>query len=127
MRLLTKRNLRLMGEGKRKLINRHDRLVLYSFFLEYRGGTYIYQYSGRTLEEALRVWAESLPIENVVGASNSFRETLVAEIDDTLKHNGPVPVSGVINIWVCTFLFEDHSVGILSIIATENSKDVCAT
>ena len=109
------------------MINKPDRFVLYSFFLEYRGGTYIYQYSGQTLEKALRVWAESLPIENVVGASHSFRETLVAEIDDTMKHNGPVSVSGLINIWVCTFLFEDHSVGILSIIATEKGTNVCAT
>ena len=101
------------------MINKHDRLVLYSFFLEYKGGTYIYQYGGRTLEDALRVWAESLPIENVVGATRSFRESLLTEIDETMKHNGPVSVCGVINIWVCTFLFEDDSVGILSIIATE--------
>jgi hypothetical protein len=94
-------------------------MKLYTFFFEYKGGTYIYQARGRTLEAALQVWADILPVDKIVGADGSFKRVLLEEIVDAVENNGITPIKGVLNVWCCSFLLADHAVGILTITPTQ--------
>ena len=92
---------------------------LYTFFFEYKSGTYIYQSKEKTIEEALKLWAVNLPITNIVGADTSFKKSLFDGIDEIIENDGITPIKGVINVWCCSFLFDKDFVGILTITITE--------
>jgi hypothetical protein len=93
---------------------------LYTFVLEYQGGTYIYQRNGRTLEDGLAKWAANLPIEKIEAAGPTFEADLEAGIVDILNNAGISSINGVSNVWCCTFIASD-SLGIVTIIATDSS------
>jgi hypothetical protein len=94
---------------------------LYTFFFEYKDGTYIAQNKEKTVEKALKLWAKNLPITNIVGAKTSIKKNLFDEIEDTIENDGITPITGVKNVWCCTFLLSKNSVGILTITITEDS------
>lgn len=96
------------------------KIRLYTFFFEYKGGTYIYQSKEQTLEKALKVWAEDLPFEKIEDTNISFKKNLFDGIEDVIENNGITPIKGVINVWCCSFLFGDDSVGILTITTTDD-------
>ena len=110
---------KLMRESDREIVDGEDGMRLYTFFFEYKGGTYIYQARGRTLEEALEEWVDILPSEKIEGANGSFKQVLLAGIGDATQNNGITPIKGVLNVWCCSFLFADDTVGILTFTPTQ--------
>jgi hypothetical protein len=114
MRWKNNRNLNLMEEKQKEIKN----MQLYTFLFEYKKGTYIYQERGQGIEEAIKLWAENLPIEKISGTDISFKEALLCEVEDILQNNGITPVNSVMNVWCCSFLFNDDAVGILTVVST---------
>ena len=98
------------------------KIRLYTFFFEYKGGTYIHQSEGHTLENALKVWAANLPIEKIDATNLSFQEDLFDGIEDVFANHGITPIHGVVNVWCCSFLFGDDSLGILTVTITDKMK-----
>ncbi len=50
---------------------------LYTFFLDYKGGTYVSQVKASSPVKALMVWTETLDDTNVDGLSHSAKKKLI--------------------------------------------------
>ena len=72
---------------------------LYTFFLEYEGGTYISQVSAESHEAAPRKWIEEFTQPNEKEYlhlfEKDFRESLIA----SLQLNLITPIDGLTNTW----------------------------
>jgi len=76
---------------------------LYTFFLDYKGGTYVSQVKASSPVKALMVWTETLDDTNVDGLSHSAKKKLITEINEQ-----PTPLEGVKNTWCCSVLLRGH-------------------
>jgi len=76
---------------------------LYTFFLEYKGGTYVSQVKASSPVKALTAWAEALDYTKVDGLSRSAKGKLTEEINQP-----PTPLEGVKNAWCCSALLRGH-------------------
>ena len=90
--------------------------LLYSIFLEYRGGTYISQIKSTSPPEALKQWAVSVPSEDL-DAWNLERRDLQLVIDD----GSLVPLGDRVNIWCLTGVDSKDEQLIVNIVATARS------
>ena len=81
-------------------------MALYTFFLEYRGGTYIAQVRASSPTAGVRKWAKSLDYEAVEGMSREAKEELVRYLHEGVER--PVPIDGVQRTWCCTASPGDH-------------------
>ena len=70
-------------------------MQLFTFYLYYRGGTYISQAYARTPELAPKVWAEQLDYKEIYGIGSKGKEYLIKRIESEI----PVPITGVLNTW----------------------------
>lgn len=95
---------------------------LYTFFFEFKGGTYIRQVTGVSLAKALRDWAAALMAEAIVGAHDGFKRELVEGVEDEIKNQGMTAITGLKNVWCCSFLFSNDSVGIVTITITDERE-----
>jgi hypothetical protein len=73
-------------------------MSLFTFILEFRGGTYISQYKGRTLKDACKKWVVNVEPDTVFGLGIKGKQSLANQIADSL----PVPISGAHNVWCAT-------------------------
>ena len=67
---------------------------LYTFLLEYDGGTFVSQVRALSVEMAKRTWCANLSFE-VIAAPISQRETFLQSVADEVA----VPVSGLDHVW----------------------------
>jgi hypothetical protein len=68
---------------------------LYTFILDYRGGTYISQVRAPNYKTAPRVWAEKLDLTAIAKLEKGFGDKLVASISE----EKPTPLDGVAKTW----------------------------
>ena len=75
---------------------------LYTFFLDYKGGTYVSQVKAPSAIHALTAWAEALDYTKVDGLSSSANKDLIEQIDQ------PTRLEGIRNTWCHSALLSRH-------------------
>ncbi len=88
--------------------------ALFTFILDYRGGTYIRQMAGRSLKRAIQEWAESLQASEIYRLGNSGKQDLVSALND----EQPIPIEGVQNVW-CFSVVARGQLALINIVKTE--------
>ena len=88
-------------------------MPLYTFVLEFRGGTYISQFEGETAHDAALVWANNLKTREIAHLRKKHKKLLLAELNE----NSLVKLSGVKNVWCDSFLIGKH-LALLNIVQT---------
>ena len=76
---------------------------LYTFFLEYRGGTYISQVLAENFKTAPKIWAEKLSLTQIADLEENF----TGKLAESIKFDLVVPVDGMINTWACSLVYID--------------------
>ena len=77
-------------------------MPLYTFYLAYKGGTYISQIRARTHKLAPKVWAENLNLKEIVGIGSKSKKAII----ERLQLDSPILLDGIKNTWCCTALLE---------------------
>ena len=90
-------------------------MSLFTFILEYDGGTYIKQIESDSPENASIIWAKSLEISSIKGLGPASKEAIIQEMKWADK--SPVPIEGVKNVWFSSFLVRGE-LGCINIIKT---------
>jgi hypothetical protein len=72
---------------------------MFTFILEFRGGTYISQTNSNVLSKAIIDWAEKLQSVNIKYLGLRGK----AEVLYKLNEAEPIPLSGLINAWFLSF------------------------
>jgi hypothetical protein len=85
----------LWPDAKIVINEREKRVPLYTFILDYRGGTYISQVRAPNYKTAPRVWAEKLDLTAIGKLEKGFGDKLVASISE----EKPAPLDGVAKTW----------------------------
>ena len=70
-------------------------MTLFTFYLNYRGGTYISQVYAPTPEKAPGIWAEQLIYNEIEGIGPKGKDYLIQQIESDV----PVPVTGIKRTW----------------------------
>ena len=81
-------------------------MSLFTFFLDYRGGTYISQVRARNYLVAPRVWAKKLELRDIPDVSDGFRENLLK----SMEFEKPVALEGVRNTWCCGLIYTKRAI-----------------
>ena len=80
-------------------------MPLFTFFLDYRGGTYISQVRAKDYLVAPRVWAKKLELSQIPNAPERFRENLLK----SFEFEKPVAIEAVRNTWCCALIYTRRS------------------
>ena len=88
---------------------------LYTFVLDYRGGTYIGQASGDSVTTALSQWISKISHEEIAkwGITQN-------ELSEIARSDRPVPLDDCINVW-CLSGSTKGGLALINVIATERS------
>jgi hypothetical protein len=86
---------------------------LFTFLLEFHGGTYIAQYQGRTVAEAKRRWSAG----EAVKLTGQWQPLVVAELFGALASSKPTPLNGLVGAW-CVSSYVNKSLALLNIVKT---------
>jgi hypothetical protein len=79
-------------------------MPLYTFLMEFRGGTYCSQVHAASPKRAPAVWARKLNPEDVWGFGPSSRQ----QLEQDFKVWGFVPLDGTKNVWCHTAYIHGH-------------------
>jgi hypothetical protein len=74
-----------------------DTVPLFTFYLEYKGGTYISQVRAQSYKSAPKAWAEKLDTTVISQPEKDFKEKLLKSIIG----EPPTPIEGVSKTWCC--------------------------
>jgi hypothetical protein len=85
-------------------------MPLYTFIVEYLGGTYISQVRASTPRSASRAWAKQLDESAVWGIGMSGKEKLIEEMKSGFSD--PVAITGVKHTWCCSALVRNKLMSI---------------
>jgi hypothetical protein len=85
-------------------------MPLYTFIMDYQGGTYISQVRASTPRSAARAWARQLDYGAVQGLGRKGKEKLIEGMMS--GYGDPVPITGIKNTWCCSALMLNKSMGI---------------
>jgi hypothetical protein len=91
-------------------------MPLYTFIMEYLGGTYISQVRAANPRLAARTWAKTLDYNEVLGMGETAKKKLTEEM--LSGYSDPVPITGVKHTWYCSALVRNKLMGI-NIVQTE--------
>lgn len=94
-------------------------MFLYTFIMEYERGTYISQFSGKTVKDACGKWVKNLNVSKI----ESFTEANKLDFIKEMKVEKPVSVSNVINVWCVSLLNEDDKLALINVIQTDNTDN----
>jgi hypothetical protein len=75
-------------------------MPLFTFFLEYKGGTYISQVRAQSYKSAPKVWAEKLDLSVISQLERDFKRKLQESVDGET----PTPLKGIDKTWCCSLL-----------------------
>jgi hypothetical protein len=79
-------------------------MQLYTFFLDYRGGTYVSQVSAPSPALALKVWAETLSKTEIEKLGPKSKSDLIEKVQlDT-----PTALEGIKHTWCCSIVLRGH-------------------
>jgi hypothetical protein len=90
-------------------------MALFTFVLDYKGGTYISQVSARTLKQATVKWAEGLEVEEMYGLGAASKIKLIREMKG--DEDKPALLNGLKNVWCQTSLIRGRG-ALINIIKT---------
>ena len=79
-------------------------MPLYTFFLEYRGGTYISQVRARSSALATKAWARKFTKMKVKGLGAQSKSDLIRKI----LIDAPTSLDGLINAWCSSAIVRGH-------------------
>lgn len=79
-------------------------MALYTFFLDYQGGTYLSQARAETFHDAAKVWAEEGDFEHIAKVGSRFQDELLTSIES----EKPVQIEGLAKTWCLTFTIADE-------------------
>ena len=77
-------------------------MPLYTFILEYRGGTYLSQVRAPNYKMAPRVWVEKLNLTGIAKPEKDLMDKLVASVNWDKQ---PTPIDGVAKTWCCSLIY----------------------
>jgi hypothetical protein len=83
-------------------------MPLYTFIMEFEGGTYISQVKASSPKSACVKWAESLDASGIYRLSEAGKSILVEE----MKNVAPTAIKGVLNTWFSSALILGKSANI---------------
>lgn len=86
--------------------------MLYTFVLDWNGGTFVSQCESSCVVDAIKIWSEKFPVESI-GASVESGPNFLA----SLESERPIPVGGLTSVWCVSALIED-SLALIHIVAT---------
>nr|WP_299417086.1 hypothetical protein [uncultured Emticicia sp.] len=91
---------------------------IYTFIMEFRGGTYINQVSANNIEESINVWSNQLDISQIAHFGQKAKENLIKSISNEMV----TELNSVKNVW---FFCITINVGFLmvNIVKTDVSED----
>ena len=94
-------------------------MPLYTFIMDYRGGTYISQVRAPSPRKAVWRWAKDLNPKPIYGFGERAKEQLIAELheDEELGEQFPIEVGQVVNTWCYTLLIKGQLV-LINIVKT---------
>jgi hypothetical protein len=90
-------------------------MPLYTFTMEYAGGSYVSQTKASSPKSACVKWAQELNVSVVEGLGQRSKSALVKE----MKEGKPTPINTTLNVW-CTTALIRGKVAIITLIQTEN-------
>lgn len=90
--------------------------LLYTFILEYKGGTYVSQVHADNLCKAAVIWIQALPVGEIDGLTVAKRQEMEREIVDFAQKDF-VPLDSCHNVW-CFDVLTGKDFGIITTIAT---------
>ncbi len=90
-------------------------MALYTFIMEFMGGTYISQINEKSLNRACRKWARTLKVKEIKGLGPKCQTLLIQEMKD--KINQPVALNDVQNVW-CTSALMKGRWALINIVKT---------
>ncbi|MVT09140.1 hypothetical protein [Chitinophaga tropicalis] len=91
-------------------------MELYTFLMEFRGGTYISQFNAGKLQEAVLLWTEHLEIKEIKYLSEKGK----AEIKEKIKSKEPIKIRDRKNIW---FFCMSIKMGFVAVNVVKTSLD----
>jgi hypothetical protein len=89
-------------------------MALYTFIMEYAGGTYISQVKARSPKSACVKWAQNLDDSQVEGLGLKGKVSLIEQ----MKEEPPVAVAGVSNTW-CSSALVRGGLALINLVLTE--------
>ncbi|MBK9453419.1 MAG: hypothetical protein IPN95_29350 [Bacteroidetes bacterium] len=99
-----------LSEGK------SHNLLLFTFIMEYKRGTYIWQGESESKETACFKWVEELKTDEIAGFSKKTRKKLHTRLLDV--DNAPIAIKNCENVWCMLFTIKKKSI-LVNIIQTE--------
>ncbi len=91
-------------------------MALYTFMLEFNGGSYISQVKASSPKSAIGVWAKKLNTNDITGLGPSGKTQLIS----SLKEDTPVAIAGVLNTW-CSIAWMRGKLAIIYFVKTDVS------
>ena len=89
-------------------------MPLYTFLMDFKGGTYIQQIEDSSPRRACLRWAENLDTSNIEGLGLKGRISLVEQ----MKDEELTPIKETINVWCVSALIQG-SLALITLIRTE--------
>ncbi len=78
---------------------------LYTFFMEFRGGTYISQVEATSERQAVKRWADQLNPQEVQDFDEQSKEQLIMDIPEMIEEEMVASVDSLENVWSFTYQF----------------------
>ena len=92
-------------------------MPLYTFIMEYAGGSYVSQTKAASPKSACVKWAQQLNVSAVEGLGQRSKSELIKE----MREGTPTPIRNTLNTW-CTTALIRGKVAIITVIHTEDSN-----
>ena len=93
-------------------------MPLYTFIMDYKGGTYISQVNASSVKTACKEWAENLEVSEIANFEIKGKEILIRE----MKSKEPVALEGLENVWFVSALIFNNLAAI-NLIKTETPNN----
>ena len=87
---------------------------LFTFVLDFDGGTYISQFRGHDRSEACEKWVEGMDISAIRSVAKITRSELRREVDI----REAVGIEGMTNVWCLSFVVK-KKLGLLNVVQTD--------
>lgn len=75
-------------------------MPLFTFYLEYKGGTYISQVRAQSYKSAPKIWAEKLDTTAISQPEKDIKIKLLKSVEEEI----PIPIEGISKTWCCSLL-----------------------
>lgn len=93
------------------------KMQLYTFILDFAGGTYISQVNAPSPTSASVKWAKELDISGLKGIGIKNKESLIKQI----KEEQPQPLEGILNTWCMTACLRG-GLALINIVQTDSEE-----